>query len=475
MLTDVLRLSAREAVRLLRAGELHPRDLLEAALTRIAQVEAKVNALPTLCAERARSALQRLSEGRRDHPAWLAGLPIAVKDLTDVAGVRTTYGSTIYADHVPERSDILVERLEERGAIVIAKSNTPEFGAGANTFNEVFGKTRNPWDLSRTSGGSSGGSAVALACGEVWLATGSDLGGSLRIPASYCGVVGLRPSPGRVAHGPAPLPFDTLSVNGPMGRSVGDVALLLDAMCGHHPEDPLSFDAPARPFVEAVDRPRLPERMAYAPDLGGIMPVSRAVRDVCDAAARRFEALGVRVEEVSPDLSDAREIFQTLRAAGFAERMSPLLAEHRHALKPEVVWNIEAGCRLSAEDIGRAERARGALYARVAAFFERYPILLAPAVIVPPFDVDVRYVDQVEGRRFDNYVDWLIATYAITLAASPALSLPCGFTAEGLPVGLQMIGPPRGEAPLLSAAAAFEADAGLAALVPIDPGGVHGL
>lgn len=469
MRNDALGLTAREAVDLLRSGALSPLELLDAALARIAEVEPAVNALPTLCAERARAAVARLDRGERDHPGWLAGLPIVVKDLNDVAGVRTTYGSPIFADHVPERSDILVERLEARGAIVIAKSNTPEFGAGATTFNDVFGKTRNPWDTAKTCGGSSGGSAAALACGEAWLATGSDFGGSLRIPASFCGVVGLRPSPGRVAHGPAPLPFDALSVDGPMGRTVGDVALLLDAMSGEHPADPLSLAAPVRPFTSAVERARVPERVAFSPDLGGIMPVAGEVRDICAAAARRFERLGARVDQASPDLSGAREIFQTLRAANYAARMAPLLENHRSELKPEVVWNIEAGLRLSAREIGHAERARAKLYARVAAFFERYPLLLCPAVLVAPFDVDVRYVEYVDGQRFETYVDWLIATFAITLTALPALSVPCGFTPAGLPVGLQMVGPPRGEALLLSAAAAFEAAAGLTARTPLDP------
>ena len=271
----MIALTAREAVRLLRNGALAPLELIDAALERVAVTDGSLNALPTLCPERARERARRLMADPPDAPGpgWLAGLPIVVKDLEDVAGVRTTYGSPIYADHVPGRSSLVVERLEANGAIVLAKSNTPEFGAGANTFNEVFGETRNPWNAALTCGGSSGGSAAALATGQTWLATGSDLGGSLRTPASFCSVVGLRPSPGRVATGPRELPFDTLSVAGPMARTVADVALMLDAMAGRHPADPLSLTEPAEPFTIAAASRRAPRRVAFSPDLG-ISPVA---------------------------------------------------------------------------------------------------------------------------------------------------------------------------------------------------------
>ena len=298
---DLTSLSARAAVAALRAGEVSPREMVEAALRRIEAVDGPLNALPTLCAERALA-----HADTADRQSALAGLPIAVKDLTDVAGVRTTYGSPIYADNVPERSDILVERLEERGAVVLAKSNTPEFGAGGQTFNEVFGPTRNPWDTSRTCGGSSGGSAVALASRQVWLATGSDLGGSLRTPASFCSVVGLRPSPGRVARGPAEPPFDTLTVEGPMARDVADAALMLDAMGGPHPEDPLALPAPPEPFLSAALSPELPARIAWSDDLG-ITPLEPEVRAVCRAAVERLAAAGVEVVEAHPDLGTAPE------------------------------------------------------------------------------------------------------------------------------------------------------------------------
>lgn len=471
-MTELAKLTARAAVDLLRRGEVSPLEMIEAARQRIEATDGQVNALPTLCIERARKHARKLMMAAGPTPeqgsGWLAGLPIAVKDLNDVAGVRTTYGSPIFADHVPEHSDIMVETLESRGAIVIAKSNIPELGHGANTFNEVFGKTRNPWNTAMTCGGSSGGSAVALATGQVWLATGSDLGCSLRTPAAFCALVGLRPSPGRVARGPVRDAFDTLWVEGAMGRTVGDVALMLDAQAGPHPRDPLSLPRPRHPFLEAAKRPQAPKRVAYSRDLG-VVPVAAEVAEVCARAAARFSELGATVEEACPDLSDAREIFHVLRAVQFVNDLAPLMERHRDKMKPEIIWNIEQGLKLTAEEIGRAQRARTALYNRVAEFFQSYDLLLSPATVVVPFDVDIRYVSEVEGHQFDNYFDWYAIAYAITITSCPALSIPCGFTAGALPVGLQVVGPPRGESALLGAGALFEEMMGIAGELPIDP------
>ena len=469
--SELTRLSAQAVVRLLRQGKVSPLELIDAALARIAATDAVLNALPTLCADRARDRARRLMESASavaPGPGWLGGLPLAVKDLNDVAGVRTTYGSPIHADNVPARSDILVERLEANGGVVLAKSNTPEFGAGANTFNAVFGETLNPWNPRLTVGGSSGGSAAALAAGQVWLATGSDLGGSLRTPASFCSVVGLRPSPGRVPHGPEARPFDTLSVDGPMGRTVGDVALMLDAMVARHPEDPLSLDLPQQPFQIAAAERRRPLRVAFSPDLG-IAPVDAEVRALCATAATRFGEAGVVVEEACPDFSGAVEAFGVLRALGFVAGHREHYEKYRDKLKPEVIWNIERGLALTASDIARAELARGALHHRVVEFFRSYDLLLCPAACVPPFDVKVRWLKELNGVAFDNYVEWIRITYAVTLTSCPALSLPCGFTRDGRPVGLQMVARPRGEAELLGAAAALEEILDIAKLVPIDP------
>lgn len=464
----LLRETACAIVDKLGRGDVTPLDLLDVLEKRITEVDGKVNALPTLCFDRARSRARSLMNKPAGERGLLAGLPLPIKDLTDVEGVLTTQGSPIYKDRVPARSDILVEHLEDNGAVIYAKSNTPEFGAGANTFNEVFGATRNPWDTSRSAAGSSGGAAVALATGMAWLAHGSDLGGSLRNPASFCGVVGLRPSIGRVAHTPHFKVDRTLGVQGPMARDVEDLALLLDAMSGEHASDPLSLPKLPTSFLSAARSGNKPRRVAYSSDLG-ITPVDPEVAAVTRKAAERFAEAGCLVEEAHPDLREAHECFHMLRAFDYAVSKGELLRTKRDLLKPEVIWNIEEGLKLSVEQIERAEAQRIAITARAIEFFKNYDLLLAPATIVAPFPVENRYVAECAGRKFDNYVQWLAIVYAITLACCPALSLPCGFTATGLPVGLQVVAPPRGEARLLAGARALEDILGLRGTTPIDP------
>ncbi|MBP5858299.1 amidase [Marivibrio halodurans] len=461
--SDPIHWTACQAVDALADGEISPHELIAAAFARIEAVDDAVNALPTRCRDRAEAAAE---EAAAHGP--LHGLPVAVKDLNEVAGVRCTFGSPIYRDYVPETSDIMVEVLEGRGALTIAKSNTPEFGAGANTFNEVLGVTRNPWNTDLTCGGSSGGSAVALATGQCWLATGSDLGGSLRTPAGYCQIVGMRPSPGTVPRSDTALPFGTLAVEGPMARNVEDVGLMLDAMAGQHPGDPISRPPNVPSFRDAAHNGRAPRRVGFSEDLG-ILPVDPRIRAATAAGVRYFEDLGATVEEAAPDFTGAAETFQTLRAAGYVAGHRRHLAEHRDLLKPDVIWNIEKGMALTADDIAAAEIERAALYRRFLAFFETYDLFCCPVSIVPPFPVEQRYVAECDGHRFDNYVDWLAMCSAITLTGLPAISVPCGRTEEGLPVGLQLVGPPHGEALLLGMAKRFEEATGLAATVPIDP------
>ena len=464
----LFRSTARAIVDRLNSGEITPFDLLDVLERRIAEVDGKVNALPILCFDRAREQAKTLMQQPAGSRGLLAGMPIPIKDLTNVAGVRTTQGSPIYKDHVPPRSDIVVERLEENGAVVYAKSNTPEFGAGANTFNEVFGATRNPFDLSRSAAGSSGGAAVALATGTAWLAHGTDMGGSLRNPASFCGVVGMRPSIGRVAHSPAFKIDRNLTVHGPMARNVEDLALLLDAMSGEHPADPLSLPSLPSSFLSAARSGKRPKRVAWSADLG-ITPVDPEVAAITRKAACRFAEAGVIVEDAHPDLREAHECFHVLRAFDFAVSKAALLRSHRDQLKPEVIWNIEEGLKLSVAQLERAEAQRLAMTMRTLEFFKTYDLLLAPATIVAPFPLENRYVAECAGRKFDNYVQWLGIVYAITLACCPALSLPCGFTASGLPVGLQVVAPPRGEAQLLAGARVLEDMLGLRGTTPIDP------
>lgn len=468
---ELIALSACDAVARLRVGEVSPVELVDAAAARIEAVNPAINAIPTLCLDQARDAAKAVVQSANPEPGWLGGLPVVVKDLNEVAGVRTTYGSPIFADNVPDRDEVMVETLKRRGAIIIGKANTPEFGSGANTFNEVFGKTRNPWNTDLTCGGSSGGSAVSVATGMSWLATGNDLGGSLRTPASFCSIVGLRPSVGRVAHGAGLMWQDihqTLVAEGPLGRSVADVALMLDAQSGRHPRDPKSLEAPAIPFLQTAREPRAPKRVGYTPNLG-IGPVDPEVTEICSAAAARFADAGSSVEEAAPDFNGAMDIFQTLRAALFATIAAPLLDNHRDQLKPEMVWQVEKGMALSAGEVGRAAIARTKLYERVLDWFGEYDVLALPAAIVPPFDVDVRYIEQVGDHAFDNYVDWIYITYAISLTGCPAISVPAGFTASGLPVGLQLVGRPFGEAELLSYAAQLESILDLGQMTPLVP------
>ena len=460
--------TACAVVEKLKAGDVTPLDLLDVLEKRIAEVDGKVNALPTLCFDRARTHTKALMQKPASERGLLAGLPVPIKDLTAVSGVLTTLGSPIFKDNIPAKSDILVERLEQNGGVIYAKSNTSEFGAGANTFNEVFGPTRNPWDTSRSAAGSSGGAAAALASGTAWLAHGSDMGGSLRNPASFCGVVGLRPSIGRVAQTPKFGVDRTLGQQGPMARNVEDLALLLDAMSGEHAADPLSLPVLPTSFLSAARSNQKPKRIAYSSDLG-ITPVDPEVKAVTRKAAERFAEAGAIVEEAHPDFREAHECFHVLRAFDFAISKAELLRTKRDLLKPEVIWNIEEGLKLTVEKLERAEAQRVAITARALEFFERYDLLLAPATIVPPFPVENRYVAECDGKKFDNYIEWLGIVYAITLACCPALSLPCGFTASGLPVGLQMVAKPRAEAQLLAGAKVLEDILGVRGTTPIDP------
>ena len=388
--------------------------------------------------------------------------------------MRTTWGSPIFADHVPPRSDIAVETLEARGAIVIGKSNTPEFGAGANTFNEVFGKTRNPWNTDKTCGGSSGGSSTALGHRPGLARHGLGPG---RQPADSRELLQhLRLPPEPRPRRPRPQAPPLRGADG--GRPHGAQRAGLRPHARRHERAPTRRTrSPSkrrpRALSDAVATLPPPGRIAYSPDLG-LLPVDREVAAVCKQAAESLGGAGMEVAEACPDLSGALEVFQVLRAALFAADKGPLLETHRDALKPEIIWNIEKGLALDADTIARAERARGAIYQRCVHFFRRHDVLVCPCVIVPPFDVDTRWVDEIDGHRFDNYVDWLGLTFVLTLTACPSASVPVGFTEAGLPVGLQILGPPRGEAAVLRAAAAIEAAIPLVARTPIDPRGPDG-
>ncbi len=467
----LLKMPAYEVVSLLRQNKVSPLKLIDIAEARIREVDGEINAVPTLCIDRAKTKAKEIKPGqqRSDLPSgYLYGLPILVKDLTEVEGVKTTYGSPIFKDNVPTYSNYLVETLEKNGAIVIGKTNTPEFGAGGNTFNEVFAPTLNPWNTAKSAGGSSGGSAAALAAGEIWLATGNDLAGSLRTPAGFCSVIGFRPSPGRIASGPNPVVFNPLPIEGPMGRCVKDVALMLDAQVGYHPGDPLSLPKPDYSFFEVAQRGLEPSKIAYSADLGGITPVEKEVAAIFKQSVETL-AGSINVEAACPDLKNASFVFHTLRALMLAQRFGPLLKSHRELFKPELIWNIEKGMNLSMDEIGEAELMRAQIYQSFVKFFKTYDLLICPTSAALPFDVTTRYLEELEGIDFDNYIDWLTIVYAISNTACPCISIPCGFSSSGLPVGLQIVGPPRRDDLVIGASANFEKIFNLDTLAPIDP------
>lgn len=457
MSSDICFIPAVELARLLRARELSAVEVTGAHLDRIDAINPDVNAVVTVTAERAmrqaRAADALLVSG--GEPGPLHGIPMAHKDTHETAGIRTTHGSPLYARHVPERDELIIERIGAAGAITLGKTNVPEFAAGSHTFNTVFGATRNPYDLGRSAGGSSGGAAAALACGMHALADGSDMGGSLRNPASFCNVVGLRPSPGRVPSWPNPAAWSTMAVQGPMARTVSDVALLLSVLAGPDPRSPIARAEPGACFAPPLARDPRGMRVAWSPDLDGTIPVDRAVRDVIERAAGVFEELGAFVVPDCPDLSGAEEVFRTLRAWQFALSLGPLLAQ-RDSLKPSLVRNIEIGLALSGADIAAAELAHTALFHRMREFFDRYDILVLPVSQVPPFPIDLEYPDSVDGEPVADYLAWMRSAYFVSATGYPALSVPAGFTADGLPVGIQIVGPHGADRLVLEVGHAFE-------------------
>ncbi len=467
-------LCANDAVTLagmLRSREVSAREVIGAHIARIEAQDGAVNAVVTRCFDaalaKAKAADAALARG--ESTGLLHGLPVAHKDLFDTAGVRTTHGSPLFAENVPSRDALVVQRMSAAGAISLGKTNVPEFGAGSHTVNPVFGATRNPFDLTRSAGGSSGGAAAALAARMICLADGSDLGGSLRNPASFCNVVGLRPSPGRVPDWPFSDVADVLGVAGPMARTVADVALLLMVLSGPDPRVPLALDA-APPVAEPdqiaglLERDLRGVRVAWSADLG--LPVEPAVLETLAPARQLLADLGCEVIEAAPDLSGADFVFRTWRAFRFATNLGPLLRQHPGQIGPNVTWNIERGLELSVADLGRATLWQAALAERVSAFFDSYEVLACPVTQVVPFDVTLDWVHDIDGHPQHTYLDWMASAYLISVTGLPAMSVPAGFTADGLPVGLQLVGRRRADWALLGVARAVEAATGHGRTVP---------
>jgi amidase len=448
---------ATELRREILAGHLSARELLAAHVERIGQCNPQVNALVTLDFDAAFAQAARADDLQAQGKplGLLHGLPIVHKDCFLTRGMRTTQGSPLYRDHVPEVSSLLVQREQAAGAITLGKSNIPEFCAGSHTFNTVFGATRNPYDLSRSAGGSSGGAAAALACGMTALADGSDMGGSLRNPASFCNVVGLRPSPGRVPQWPTLNPFNALTVVGPMGRTVGDVALLLAAMAGPDARDPLSIDQDPSCFLGPLERHVAGTRVAFAARWGGL-PMEASVMQVTAAQLPVLERLGCQVTEACPDFSQADDAFQTLRGVAFQLAYGELAARQPDAFKAAMHWNINVGRAATGSAVARAEKARAALFQQMHGFMQSYDFLIGPVSQVAPFPVEWDHVETIEGTPMQHYIDWMRSGYYLSVTGHPAISVPCGFTEDGLPIGLQIVGRYRQERALLEFAHAFE-------------------
>ena len=455
--TDVCFLPAVEIVRSIAGRQLSAAEVMEAHLARIEEVNPALNAIVTLLPDLARRGAEAADAAvaRGDTLGPLHGLPVAHKDLTWTRGIRTTFGCRAFEHFVPDEDALIVERLRAAGAITIGKTNTPELGAGSQTFNDVFGATRNPYDMTKTCGGSSGGAAVALATGMLPIADGSDLGGSLRNPASFCNVVGFRPSPGRVPIWPSQAAWFPLGVQGPMARTVTDVALMLSAIAGPDPRAPISLAEPGTMFRPPLDRDVAGARIAWSRDLGGL-PVDTRVTAVVDSGRGTFERAGCAVEDAEPDMRGAADVFRVWRAWYFELCYGTLLDEHRDVLKDTVVWNIEEGRRLTGPRLGQAARDWSALLDRVRRFLERYDFLVLPVSQVPPFDVEQPYVTEIDGVRMETYLDWMSSCACISVLGLPAISVPCGFTDDGLPVGVQIVGRQHDDLGVLQLAYAFE-------------------
>jgi amidase len=455
--SDVCFMTATEMAALIRRKKLSAREVLHAHLKQIERVNPKVNAIVTLVADQAKENARKADEAQaRGVPLGpLHGLPIAHKDLVETAGIRTTFGSPIFKDNVPKEDAILVERIHKAGGITIGKTNTPEFGAGSQTFNQVFGATKNPYDLTKTCGGSSGGAAVSLACGMVPIADGSDSGGSLRNPAAFCSVVGFRTAPGRVPNAAKGNAWATLGVSGPMARTVEDVALLLSVIAGPDPRSAISITEPGSRFAGKLDRSFKGARVAWFKNLGGVAFDPRVLAAV-NAQRKTFESLGCIVEEAEPNFAGADEAFNSLRAWGYVAGYGELARTHPGQIKDTILWEIERGSKLTAADLARAETLHTQAWNNMRIFQDKYEYFILPTTQVPPFDVNQPYVTEIAGVKMDTYIDWMKSCYYISIVENPSISMPCGYTPEGLPVGLQIVGRHREEFSVLQLAHAFE-------------------
>ncbi len=452
-MTELCFTSARKLAQMLRARKVSATEVVQAFIAQIERVNPKVNAIVTFLPEQALKAAKAID--RKKQKSLFGGLPIAYKDNVQTKGIRTTFGSPIFEKNIPAEDHLIVERLSAAGAITIGKTNLPEFAAGSQTFNAVFGATKNPYDPSKTCGGSSGGAAVAVACGMLPFADGGDLAASLRNPGNYCNVVGYRPTPGRVPSWPTPNVWNTLSTLGPLGRTVEDTAFLLSGMAGPDPRSPVSIDESGSVFGRKLGRNFRQVKIAWSRDLGGL-PVEPAVTRVLEAQRKVFKSLGCTIEEAEPDFSGATEAFETQRAVSFVQSYGELYRTRKNDLKDTVQWNVEQGLRLTPEQVARATALRSELYRRMQRFLEKYEFLVCPVNQLPPYPVNTEWPQEIAGVKMTNYLDWMKSCYYITVTSHPAISVPAGFTEENLPVGIQIVGRYRDDFGVLQLAHAFE-------------------
>lgn len=466
--TEIGFMAARALAQALRTRRLSAREVMSAFLAQIELVNPKINAIVAKlpdekCLALADDADRRLAHGEAVGP--LHGLPFAFKELDPAVGFPMTRGSPIFKDFMPSEDSVLVERVRAAGAIPIGKTNISEFGMGSQSYNEVYGTTYNPYDLTKSAGGSSGGAGAALAAGLLPLASGSDLGGSLRNPANFNNIVALRPTVGLVPASPTALPFLGFTVKGPMARSVSDTAFLLSVMAGADGRDPLSYPSEPQSFAQPLDRDFKAVRVAWSLDLGEL-PLEPGVREGLARQRQTFEDLGCIVEEACPEFAGADEVFLTLRAWNYFHTLGSLLNDHRAEMKPEAVWQIEAGRQLSGAEVAKAMAVHGDLLQRVRQFFEKYDFLVCAVNQVPPFDAAIDWPKEVAGVKMENYLTWMKSAYWITTTFGPAISVPAGFTGDGLPVGVQIVGRYRNDLAVLQMAYAFEQATGFGATRP---------
>ena len=464
-------LSAAETLIALDKKSISCKELMSETLSRIREINSSVNAICTLIDEeealRLAAKADAEREQRKSELGPLHGLPIAVKDSAATKGIRTTLGSPIFADHTPQHDALVVERIKSSGAIIIGKTNIPEFATGCNTFNPIFGATRNPWDLTKTVGGSSGGAAAALSTEMLCIADGCDMGGSLRNPAAFCGVVGFRPSIGRIPLWPTEMAWHArLATEGPMARNVTDCALLLSALVGFDSRDPLAIQSNPEIFRKPLERDFSHLKVGWTPDLG-MLPMESEIVSVCEATLPIWEQCNLKVVACAPDLTGAMDAFKVLRASYFAQFGGALLEKHRGQMKQTVIENIEAGLSLTSKDVAQADAARTEMYAGLLEFFEYHEFLILPSTQVSPFDVEQEWVPEINGQKLNSYLDWMSICCIISLFGLPALSLPCGFNSQGLPVGLQIVGKPQGDLDVLQVAFAMERTLNLDTRPPI--------